>query len=346
MSFKDTQMQIMKRLFTGPGGLGVCSDVAGLIAEAAFEGGMSGVLGRFNGNPIAISNDLLITYTLVDWVGFPDPVLSPALNVVSLKTFEVIGSLELPPGVYELRDYKNYIGSACCSPCGEFVVAAYDNFVLVWNLKTMQLVDVLPHDFDVGFTMFLPDGLTILTSSRNHVVRFWDAATFKIKRAVKVDDHVHSATCSPDGLTILTVGFFRPKVNVWDAKTLELKGTLDHKTTSDAIYSRIYSASYSPDGSTIVTTFQDTRHFAIMWNAATLKVVSTIDCALGYELVWSGDYIFVEQDNGIARYTSSWEPKGFLEDHFFMPGVAKRGGTGRLWVVKKENDFFLIKCIY
>ena len=123
---------------------------------------------------------------------------------------------------------------------------------------------------------FSPDGSRIVTASDDKTAKVWDANTgaelFSLKGHT---GPVHSASFSPDGSRILTAAYhfsaetlsMLTDVKVWDARTSGELVTL--RGHSDLVG----SASFSPDGSRVVTGSCDKT--AKVWDAKTGAEVLT-----------------------------------------------------------------------
>jgi WD40 repeat protein len=159
-------------------------------------------------------------------------------------------------------------------------LAAQNNALLAALDACRELPPLPPHDGEVRFARFSPDGQRIVTGSGDRT-RIWDAATGRELARLRVPSlQVVSADFSPDGRRVLTTFsgamlaqyrgaptclYTDRAARLWDAGTGKeiavLKGHQD----------RIVSATFSRDGRWIVTASWDqtTR----LWDAVTGKPI-------------------------------------------------------------------------
>ena len=85
---------------------------------------------------------------------------------------------------------SGFIHSLDFSPNGRLLVAAYDNFIRLWNIRDGAgkfLTEDNPtflNDPCYSSTVFNPDGRYIAASHRDGIVRVWDARTGRLMRRV------------------------------------------------------------------------------------------------------------------------------------------------------------------
>jgi WD40 repeat protein len=107
----------------------------------------------------------------------------------------------------------------------------------------------LGHKSGVWAIAFSPDGRTIVSGSKNKMVRLWDAKTGAAKGLPLTGhtDQLFAVAFSPDGQTIVS-GSRDNTVRLWDAKTGAAKGLplTGHESSVTAV-------AFSPDGQTIVS---------------------------------------------------------------------------------------------
>jgi WD40 repeat protein/energy-coupling factor transporter ATP-binding protein EcfA2 len=148
-------------------------------------------------------------------------------------------------GIFE---HEDSVKTAVFSPDGTKLLTASGKQVLVWDMKTGQLLLTLSgHTYWVKSAAYSPDGTQIVTASADKAARVWDAKTGQMIFALSGhEDWVLSAAYSPDGTRIITASQDKT-ARVWDAKTGQIIFTLSgHKDY-------VRSAVYSPNGLQIVT---------------------------------------------------------------------------------------------
>jgi WD40 repeat protein len=157
-------------------------------------------------------------------------------------------------------------GPVSFSPDGtRIVTGSYrDRTVKVWDAKTgTAQLELKGHLGMVLRVSFSPDGTRIISADRD-TVKVWDARTGTVLLDLKTGSGGVMAI-SPDGTRIITID--GTTLTVWDAQTgtslFALKGHTKPVT----------SASFSPDGTTIVTGSFPDRALK-MWDAATGKALS------------------------------------------------------------------------
>jgi hypothetical protein len=132
----------------------------------------------------------------------------------------------------------------------------------VWDARTATpQLELKGHTFGALSVAFSPDGMRIVTGSKDQTAKVWDARTGTPQLELKGHrGRVYSVAFSPDSTRIATVSLDQT-AKVWDARTatplLELKGHTG----------QVLSVAFSPDGTRIVT-----RSFDQTANASTEKV--------------------------------------------------------------------------
>jgi WD40 repeat protein len=163
-----------------------------------------------------------------------------------------------------LTGHEDWVNSAAFSPDGNRIVTASGDWTArLWDAETGKPIGapLEGHSNSVTNATFSPDGKRILTGSGDRTARLWDAETGKpIGAPINVPGGaVASAAFSPDGRRIVTAsgrnsGWEREigQAQVWDAETG--KPVAAPLTGHD---SRVSSATFSPDGTRIVTASWD-----------------------------------------------------------------------------------------
>ena len=193
-----------------------------------------------------------------------------------------------------------------------FITASADGIAKVWDVETMQEIGTLEgHSDVVQCAAFSPDGARIVTASMDCTARIWDAKTFQEIGILKGHTMpVQSACYSPDGTRIVTASGDNT-ARIWDALTLNEIGMLMEESeqinTLWITGKWVLCASYSPDGSRIVTGHGDCK--ARIWNAQTGKCLGSLE-----------DQSAVNS----ARY----DPKG---THIVTASDYSGGGAPKVW---------------
>ena len=170
------------------------------------------------------------------------------------------------------------------SPDGNTLARAVDDSkVHLWDVHTKQHRGTFTK-YGRGITsiVYSPDGTTIVSGNSDGGIRVWDVNTRQRIGTLRTDSGgVTSVAYSPDS-TIIAAGKgwnFRTMrstnrnekgdtVRLWDAKTGKHKATLTGHTNS------IYSVSFSPDNTTIVSASSDNT--VRLWNVNTGETKVTL----------------------------------------------------------------------
>jgi WD40 repeat protein len=160
---------------------------------------------------------------------------------------------------HTLTGHTDYVASASFGRDGARVVTAgHDGTVRIWDAKTGEAkLTIRAHTRPVHAASFGSDGARILSASYDGTVKIWDAKTGAERLALGAETYpngdprpVPAAAFSPDGARFVTAHFDKT-ARVWDAKTGNLLLTLKGHVVP------LYSVSFGPDGSRIVTSAPD-----------------------------------------------------------------------------------------
>jgi len=160
------------------------------------------------------------------------------------------------------------LGAVACSPDGQHLaMCGMDDAYLV-EVDTGQVVRTfIGHTSNVNSVAFSPDGMQILSGSRDSTAKLWDAATGTcIRTFTGHTSEVPSVAFSPGGFQVLT-GSHDHTAKLWDIAT----GTCHRTFTGHT--GAVYSVAFSPDGTQVLTGSNDKT--AKLWNAATGVCIRT-----------------------------------------------------------------------
>ena len=121
------------------------------------------------------------------------------------------------------------------------------------------------HQDAVESVAFSPDGVRILTASRDKTAKLWNAASGKLIASFYHHGSVVHASFSPDGARILTASADNT-AKLWDAASGKLIASFAHQD-------EVNHATFSPDGTRILTASADNS--AKLWDAASGKLIAT-----------------------------------------------------------------------
>jgi WD40 repeat protein len=128
---------------------------------------------------------------------------------------------------------------------------AMDHEVRLWDLTTGQLLRRLErHERPVLGLIFHPDGVTLLSISRDRLCR-WEIATGKLVREFRsTADNLQAMSLAPDGRRLAVVSG-RGKIWVWDVATGNETPALEgHRTAVSAVV-------FASDGRTVISAGAD-----------------------------------------------------------------------------------------
>ena len=165
-----------------------------------------------------------------------------------------------------LGRHERFVSRASFSTDGSRIVTwSAEGTGRVWNAKTGEEVAILSgHEGQVGAARFSPNGSRLVAVSDSRAVHLWDARTGE--EVAILSGHsgqILTASFSPNGSRIVT-GVLDGTARVWDAATGEEVAVLRPQDTSVVVawlntsgqrtpLTPILSASFSPDGSQILT---------------------------------------------------------------------------------------------
>jgi len=151
------------------------------------------------------------------------------------------------------------------------------------------------HTDAVNQARFSPDGLLIVTASRDRTARLWNAATGK---TVTLEGHagqVYGAEFSPDGKQVVTASSDKT-ARLWSIDTGE-------SITLEGHEGDVYQASFSPDGRQVITASRDRT--ARLWDAETGQMIFTLKGHKGdvYQTSFSrdGTHVVTASEDKTAR---------------------------------------------
>ena len=166
-----------------------------------------------------------------------------------------------------------------------------------WEDQAGMLRATFEYKAPVNCIAFSPDGLTILTGSRDGAAKLWNAMTGQpIGPPMRHGDEVHAVAFSPDGKLIVT-GCLGGAAQLWDAATRRSIGSLKNQG------GWVHAVAFSPDGKLIVTGCHDGT--AQVWDAATRRAIGTPfahhDQVLGVAFAPDGKTVLSGCHDGTAR---------------------------------------------
>ncbi len=187
-----------------------------------------------------------------------------------IKVWDAANGTELTT----LLGHLESIRALAISPDGKHIVSgSRDETIKVWPTG-LEPMAPLTLQGDYHGMAFSPDGKHIVTGGGpdDSTMRVWDAAT--LDELMKIERAGVGGFFSPDGKRIISAD--NNDIYVWDAssgkKLMTLSGHEDRPLTG--IECDVWSASYSPDGTRIVSGGTDKT--IRVWNAATGAEIMTL----------------------------------------------------------------------
>ncbi|MDO8310936.1 MAG: TIR domain-containing protein [Sideroxyarcus sp.] len=206
-------------------------------------------------------------------------------------------------------------GLALSTKGDQFVTVSRDNTAKLWSFVPASQPKILmrgedasaprSHDDEVTNAAFSPDGLRIVTTSRDSTARLWDAQTARPVSGIPPLQHtdgkpVWGAVFSPNGRLILTAGHDE-QAGIWAADTGKNLHWLRPKESRRA---SINCAVFSPDTSVAATASDD--HTVRLWDVATGQQIGSPlehdDHVLSVAFHPAGKYLVSGSQNGTMRF--------------------------------------------
>ena len=194
---------------------------------------------------------------------------STKIDVVDLKTSEIVNSIDLEAG----------IDRAILSPNGKYLAAEDFTNIKLYNIETKTLLkSVRSYIFWNESINFSPDGKYIVSGGNDsieNVVKVWEVPSYRL--VMQMNGHVNainSVCYSPDGKYIVS-GSCDGYIKVWDASNgAEVRSLTGEKQ------SMISSVNFSPDGKYLVSGHYNDEYAVKLWDFTTGNLINTF---LGHE---------------------------------------------------------------
>jgi WD40 repeat protein/transcriptional regulator with XRE-family HTH domain len=158
---------------------------------------------------------------------------------------------------------------------GRYEVTADDIVARVIDTATGKEVARMTHDEWVSSVAFSPDGIQVVSGSRDKTVRVWEIQPRRAVLQVAHDDVVNSIVFSPDGKYLLS-GSDDKTARIWEVMT----GGEVARMTHDG---EVLSVAFSPDGKYVASASFDGT--ARVWEAAAGNELARMEHADVTELV-------------------------------------------------------------
>lgn len=127
-----------------------------------------------------------------------------------METGEVIRQYgpDNPDTADVVEGHAERVRGAALSPDGKLLAsAAYDMAIILWDVETGEILQIMHHDDKAACVTFSPDGTKLLSGSADRTLRLWDVETGE--QLLLMQGHgswVKSVAFTPDGLLALSAG--------------------------------------------------------------------------------------------------------------------------------------------
>lgn len=270
--------------------------------------------------------------------------------------------------------HQDRVDGLALSPRGDqFVTVSRDNTAKLWGLVPASQPRILmrsedasvprSHDDEVTNAAFSPDGLRIVTTSRDSTARLWDVKTARPVIGIPPLQHtdgkpVWGAVFSPNGRLILTAGHDE-QAGIWAADTGK---NLYWLRPTESRRASINCAAFSPDARVAATASDD--HTVRLWDVATGQQIGSPlehdDHVLSVAFHPGGKYLVSGSLNGTMRFWRVSDHK--LLDIWYVHGgqavqtiafdtkgerivTASADGTAHIWPTTTDRSRLLQEAI-
>ena len=254
----------------------------------------------------------------------------------------------LPEGA-KSRLGKGEISAITYSPDGTRLAVASSIGIWLYDPDNGQALDLLTTHTDyVSSVAFSPDGRTLVSGSKNGIIRLWDTQTSILRQSLTGHTgSVSSVVFSSDG-TSLASGSSDNTIRLWDAQTGELQNTLKGHTNG------ILSVVFGPNGKTLASGGEDNT--LRLWDVETGTLQKTLNliehteettemafspdgrtlASLGSDFGWDTPIRLWDVETGELQKTLKGQERDVVYDMAFSPdgktfASAMDNCTVRLW---------------
>ncbi len=210
----------------------------------------------------------------------------------------------LPEGA-KSRLGKGEISAITYSRDGTRLAVACSIGIWLYDPDNGQALDLLTTHTDyVSSVAFSPDGRTLVSGSKDGIIRLWDTQTGILRQSLTGHTgSVSSVVFSSDG-TSLASGSSDNTVCLWDAQTGALQNTLKGHTNE------VLSVVFGPNGKTLASGSKDNT--IRLWDAQTGELQNTLTLIGHKGEIW--EMAFSPDGKTLAAWPWEWESPIHLWD--------------------------------
>jgi WD40 repeat protein len=194
----------------------------------------------------------------------------PVPKEKSISDMYALNALGTPLRVLEVHnrseDYKLNVSSIRFSTDCKLLITAHGNgHMKVWNTSSWTIERELIADPDqrLDGIRFSPDGKLLITIHANGHVKVWNTSSWIVEgELIVADSHLLGAAIAPDSKTII-IGDKNGVLHDWSLAT---KAEIRTLHTFEGV-GNISNVAFSPDGKTMVASYESAKPGAVMiWN--------------------------------------------------------------------------------
>lgn len=201
--------------------------------------------------------------------------------------------------VFSLR-FIPVIESIGFGPDGNCFYVTHYLTASIWNLQGRREVNFVGHTDDVVSASFSPDGLHVITTSKDRTARLWDRSGTTLTVFRGHTDVVISANFSPDGKYIITTSR-DDTTRLWGVSG-NLLQIFEQDKHQRPFFRRIQYAGFSDEGAYILVIY---RKGVQLWNCNGQLYLNLVDSNAAFYP--GGLRLFSISPEGVAQL---WDPDG------------------------------------
>jgi WD40 repeat protein len=267
--------------------------------------------------------------------------------------------------IYDEPSLHNIVNTIAFSPDGKYIASGGDNGLRVWDIRTVEEIAYMEHDYGIISLAYSPDGKHIITGSVDNNARIWEVATASL-----VDQLIHSGDSSSGFSEIKSVAFspdgkFVATASSDNTARVWIPNGGGYEVSRMTHGSTVNSVDFSPNGRFVVSSSWDGT--VRVWETVTGRDVARMAYrGLASTAIFSpdGKYVISSGCDQLQEFTCAagddvrvWEtdpgdelPSIYQEDGvygLFLDTdsnhlVAENGNSARIWDLQTQKETFRI----